>query len=63
MASTDIATITQEDIDALWLACRIDINLGDVPRDLRGRAQLRLQRLVSAGLVSHSLGEYPKLIK
>lgn len=51
--------VTQDDIDALWLACRVDIDIGDNPRNLRQRAQLRLQRLVSAGIVEHEIGARP----
>lgn len=56
--------LTQDDIDALWLACRITVDIGDSPRNLRGRAQLRLQRLVSAGVVKHDFasGKPPVLI-
>lgn len=57
------AGLTQDDIDALWLACRVSIDIGDNPRNLRGRAQLRLQRLVSAGIVDHPFasGKPPRL--
>lgn len=53
--------ITQDDLDALWLACRVTINVGDVPRNLRGRAQLRLQRLVEAGVATQQFGGAPVL--
>lgn len=53
--------ITQDEVDALWLACRVQINVGDVPRNLKRRAQLRIQRLASAGIISHQIGKYPTL--
>lgn len=56
-------SITQTEIDALWLAARVDIPIGDVPRDLKGRAQLRLQRLGSAGVIDIAIGKYPKIAK
>jgi hypothetical protein len=60
-ALSPVAGLTQTDIDALWLACRLSVDIGDVPRNLRGRAQLRLQRLVSAGIVSQPFGKPPIL--
>ena len=60
----NIDRITQTDVDALWLACRVDIGaISDEPNRLRGEAQLRLQRLMSAGIVSHDIGTRPIINK
>lgn len=48
---------TQDDLDALWLASRIDIS-GIEPGsgNLRAVAQLRLQRLKDMGIINHGIG-------
>ena len=57
-----ICNLTQDDVDALWLACRIDLSaLPSMHKSLQAKAQLRLQRLVSAGVVKHELGSDPVL--
>jgi hypothetical protein len=54
--------LTQIDIDALWLACQVEIHAEDIwPRSSRADAQVRLQRLVSAGIVEHTPGARPML--
>lgn len=55
--------ITQDDLDALWLAARVSIPIGDIPRELRGRAQLRVQRLISAGYATQPWGKGPQLVE
>ena len=57
-----ICNLTQDDVDALWLACRIDLSaLPGMHKSLQAKAQLRLQRLVSAGVVKHEIGSDPVL--
>lgn len=56
-----MAEITQDEIDALWLACRVEVSIGDVPRNLQHRAQLRIQRLADMGVIEHRVGGCPHL--
>lgn len=53
----------QVDIDALWLACRLDVSAlsRDVPVTLRADAQLRIQRLAEEGVIQHKIGQRPTL--
>lgn len=51
------AEITQDDVDALWLSCRVSITLVGAPRGLRGRSQLRMQRLLEEGQVEYRDGD------
>lgn len=57
---SDIRELTQDDIDALWLACRVVFPADR--RRLHASAQLRLQRLCSAGVIEHAPGVEPTLI-
>lgn len=58
-----ICNLTQDDVDALWLACRVDLSaLPGMQNNLQAKAQLRLQRLVSAGVVKHDIGNEPMLV-
>lgn len=52
--------LTQIDIDALWLACNVEIS-AVWPREKRMEAQLRVQRLNSAGVIEHGPGQPPQL--
>lgn len=55
-------SVTQDDVDALWLASRIDLSaIAGVSNTLRKRAQMRLQRLASAGIIRHEPGQDPVL--
>lgn len=44
--------LTQTDIDALWLASRVDVNLPGVPVLLSESAEMRLRSLCKAGIIN-----------
>jgi hypothetical protein len=48
----DDIELTQTDIDALWLASMVDVNLPGVPAGLREGAAARLAYLINEGIVA-----------
>lgn len=62
--AAEVARITQDDIDALWLAARVVIEIGDAGgHGLRRRAQLRIQHLMSAGVIECGPGVPPAILE
>jgi len=46
----------QVDVDALWLAARVEVCIAGEPWDLRKMAQLRLTRLMASGVIEYRDG-------